>query len=175
MWARPRTRNNSRTIFFVVFQVDLVLSYIQGFVFTLKDWACLSIFNNPEWEKYQIGKQIRFDVDIGMLWLVDVFLDSRPQVLLQLYYLHCHSSQDISVCAHKKTEFPFHFIHEELLKATRLLSLVMKTHTRTTTTSSTTLKNWTISHWMRSKQLIKHNSTKTSSIQSKQYQLTKHF
>jgi hypothetical protein len=75
------------TIFFVVFQLDLVWKYIQGFVFTLKGWACRSIFNNPEWEKYYIGKQIRCDVDIGMLRLIDVFLDSGPQVLLQLYVI----------------------------------------------------------------------------------------
>jgi hypothetical protein len=75
------------TIFFVVFQLDLVWKYIQGFVYTLKGWACRSLFKNLKWEKYYIEKQIKCDTDIGMLRLIDVFMDSGPQVLLQLYVI----------------------------------------------------------------------------------------
>ena len=75
------------TIFFIVFQLDLVLKYVQGFIYTLKGWACRSVYKNLGWEKYYIEKQIKCDTDIGMLRLIDVFMDSGPQVLLQLYVI----------------------------------------------------------------------------------------
>lgn len=64
------------TVFFVVFQLDLVWKYIQGFVYTVKGWACRSVYKNLQWEKYYIEKQIKCDTDIGMLRLIDVFMDS---------------------------------------------------------------------------------------------------
>jgi hypothetical protein len=75
------------TILFVTFQLDLVWKYIQGLVYTVKGWACRSVFKNLRWEKYYIEKQIKCDTDIGMLRLIDVYLDSGPQVLLQLYVI----------------------------------------------------------------------------------------
>jgi hypothetical protein len=75
------------TILFVVLQLDLIWKHIQGFVYTLKGWACRSLFHNLKWEKYYIEKQIKCDTDIGMLRLIDVFMDSGPQVLLQLYVI----------------------------------------------------------------------------------------
>jgi hypothetical protein len=75
------------TILFVTFQLDLVWKYIQGLVYTVKGWACRSLFKNLRWEKYYIEKQIKCDTDIGMLRLIDVYLDSGPQVLLQLYVI----------------------------------------------------------------------------------------
>lgn len=83
------------TIFFVVFQLDLVWKYIQGFVYTLKGWAWGSLFKNLKWEKYYIKKQIKCDTDIGMLRLIDVFLDSGPQVLLQLYVITTQNLNEI--------------------------------------------------------------------------------
>lgn len=82
------------TVLFVVFQLDLIWKYIQGFVFTLKGWVCRSILRNPKWEKYYIEKQIKCDTDIGMLRLIDVFLDSGPQVLLQLYVITTQDLKD---------------------------------------------------------------------------------
>ena len=82
-------------IFFVVFQLDLVWKYIQGFVYTLKGWAWGSLFKNLKWEKYYIKKQIKCDTDIGMLRLIDVFLDSGPQVLLQLYVITTQNLNEI--------------------------------------------------------------------------------
>lgn len=75
------------TVFFVVFQLDLIWKYFQGFLYTLKGWACRSWYKNLQWEKYFIEKQIKCDTDIGMLRLIDVFMDSGPQVLLQLYVI----------------------------------------------------------------------------------------
>ncbi len=74
------------TVFFVVFQLDLVWKYIQGFVYTVKGWACRSVYKNLQWEKYYIEKQIKCDTDIGMLRLIDVFMDSgkhltKPEML----------------------------------------------------------------------------------------------
>jgi hypothetical protein len=82
------------TILFVFFQLDLVWKYIQGFVYTLKGWAWGSLFKNLKWEKYYIKKQIKCDTDIGMLRLIDVFLDSGPQVLLQLYVITTQKLKD---------------------------------------------------------------------------------
>jgi len=64
------------TSFFVIFQLELVWKYIQGFVYTVKGWACRSVYKNLQWEKYYIEKQIKCDTDIGMLRLIDVFMDS---------------------------------------------------------------------------------------------------
>jgi hypothetical protein len=75
------------TILFVIFQIDLIWKYIQGFIYTVKGWACRSLYKNLAWEKYYIEKQIKCDTDIGMLRLIDVFMDSGPQVLLQLYVI----------------------------------------------------------------------------------------
>lgn len=75
------------TILFVVFQIDLIWKYIQGLIYTIKGWACRSLYKNLAWEKYYIEKQIKCDTDIGMLRLIDVFMDSGPQVLLQLYVI----------------------------------------------------------------------------------------
>ncbi|CAF0712513.1 unnamed protein product [Brachionus calyciflorus] len=83
------------TVLFVMFQLDLVWKYIQGFIYTLKGWACRSIFHNLKWEKYYIEKQIKCDTDIGMLRLIDVFLDSGPQVLLQLYVITTQNLNEI--------------------------------------------------------------------------------
>lgn len=83
------------TICFVVFQLDLVWKYIQGFVYTLKGWAWGTLFKNLKWEKYYIKKQIKCDTDIGMLRLIDVFLDSGPQVLLQLYVITTQNLNEI--------------------------------------------------------------------------------
>lgn len=75
------------TVLFVIFQIDLIWKYIQGFIYTVKGWACRSLYKNLAWEKYYIEKQIKCDTDIGMLRLIDVFMDSGPQVLLQLYVI----------------------------------------------------------------------------------------
>ena len=74
-------------VFFVVFQFDLIWKYFQGFLYTIKGWACRTWYKNLQWEKYFMEKQIKCDTDIYMLRLIDVFMDSGPQVLLQLYVI----------------------------------------------------------------------------------------
>ena len=83
------------TLLFVTFQLDLIWKYIQGLVYTVKGWACRSLFKNLKWEKYYIEKQIKCDTDIGMLRLIDVYLDSGPQVLLQLYVITTQNLNDL--------------------------------------------------------------------------------
>ncbi len=34
------------TILFVIFQIDLIWKYIQGFIYTVKGWACRSLYKN---------------------------------------------------------------------------------------------------------------------------------
>lgn len=82
------------TILFVVFQIDLIWKYIQGFIYTVKGWAMRYVYKNLVWEKYYIEKQIKCDTDIGMLRLIDVFMDSGPQVLLQLYVITTQNLND---------------------------------------------------------------------------------
>ena len=85
--------DNKKTVFFSN------LRYLQGFFFTLKGWIYKACYKNDNWSKYYIEKQIKCDTDIGMLRLIDVFMDSGPQVLLQLYVLttqNLSNDKDIS-------------------------------------------------------------------------------
>ena len=98
-YYREKNSNNKSTIdlvifwikaiFIFVFQLHLVSKYINAAIYTFKGWLA---YKNKwkeweKWEEYYIKKQIQCETNIGMLILIDVFMDSGPQVLLQLYVI----------------------------------------------------------------------------------------
>ncbi len=110
------------TILFVVFQLDLVWKYIQGLVYTIKGWACRSLYKDLKWEKYYIEKQIKCDTDIGMLRLIDVYLDSGPQVLLQLYVITTQNLNEIGTA--KIVELTFKDWKTTTIEIKQLISIL---------------------------------------------------